>query len=61
MIRPPMIGIAHEHLKCQPASIVPGSITYAWPQWPFPDLKPLTWRQRLIRYLIPRKYWWLLR
>lgn len=29
--------------------------------WPFPDLKPLTWRQRLIRYLTPRKYWWLLR
>jgi hypothetical protein len=56
-INPPLVGICEENLTFRgTTSIVPGQICYAWPQFPFPILKP--W-QRALAAVLPRRYRWI--
>ena len=57
IINPPLIGIHEDNLKYRgPWPIYPGMIAFAWPQFPFPILKP--W-QRALAASLPQRYRWI--
>ncbi len=58
IVNPPLMGIHEDNFSYRgQVDTRPGMIAYAWPQFPFPILKP--WQRAWIA-LTPRRYRWVL-